>query len=179
MNNLKDRGYPQAKTVKPNLSDKKNALMNSDVNAFVSRGGQAVEPEPKAPSMLDRLVTAYNNRAFANPSMPLVQKTSYDYVDDNTDSRANHSQVSLWNRDNNRLGVLTKQVIDDGGTYYGAGIDNLAPILGDRYFSKEFNTPLGTISAEYDGDTLSGGIDVPYNKYYFVALKNLLDRGTL
>ena len=179
MNNLRDRGYPQAKTAKPNLSDKRNALMNKNIDALVYRGGQAAEPDPKAPSALDRLVAAYNNKAFGSSSMPLINKSSYDYIDDNTDSRANHSQMSLWDHDNNRLGVLTKNVVDDGGTYYGAGIDNLAPILGDRYFSKEFETPLGTLSAEYDGDTLSAGIEVPYNKYYLVALKNLLDRGTL
>lgn len=181
--NLRDRGYPQARNTQ-NFSAKRNMPMTNDIwqtgEGFWAQAQPLKVAEPvDRTTALDRLVTAYNSRAFANPSMPLVNKSRYDYVDDNTDSRAINNALSLYSRDNNRLGTLVKNVVDDGGTYYGAAIDNLAPILGDRDFYKELNTPIGTLSAEYDGDTLSGGLDVPIKNYYLVALKNLLNRGTL
>lgn len=61
--------------------------------------------------------------------------------------------------------------------YYGAGVDNLAPVLGDNYWNKEYKLPLGiTANVEYDGDTLAGGLDIPSRQYYLAALANMLNK---
>lgn len=177
--NLRDKGYPQSRTERINRSDKRNALMTNDLGAFPYAGKAELGTEPvQSKDLLGRLVNAYNNRAYGNPNAPLAARYGVDYVDDNRDERAYRSGVNLYSRNGNRLGFIDRDVTTSN-TNYNAGIDNLTPILGDRYFDKEINTPFGSAYMEYDGDTLAGNIDVPSNAYYLVALKNLLSRGSL
>ena len=179
MANLRDKGYPQSRTERVNRSNKRDALMTDAVSAFPYAGKTEFGTDPvQSTGLLDRLVNTYNNRAYGNPKAPLAASYGVDYVDDARDDRAYRSGVNLYSRNGNRLGFVNRD-ITTSGTNYGAGIDNLTPILGDRYFDKEINTPLGSAYMEYDGDTLAGNVNVPSNAYYLVALKNLLNRGTL
>ena len=180
--NLRDKGYPQARTERVNRSDKRNALMTDQTQPVVAKlpqdmgGGFRQSEGDKA---LEKLVTAYNSRAFGNPNAPLVQKFSGEYVDDNYDSRALRSGLNLQTHDGNRLGYVDRDMRVDG-TSYGAGIDNLGRLLGeDNYFDKSLNLPLGTLDVGYDGDTLSANMNIPRDNYYVQALYNLLNRGIL
>lgn len=179
MANLRDKGYPQSRTERVNRSDRRDALMTDAIGAFPYAGKTELGTEPvQRTDAFSKLVNAYNNRAYANPNAPLVAQYGVDYVDDARDDRAYNSGFKIFTRGGNRLGFYDRDVTTSG-TKYHAGIDNLTPILGDRYFDKEINTPFGSAYMEYDGDTLAGNINVPSNAYYLVALKNLLNRGTL
>lgn len=172
--NLRDRGYPSAKSYVPNRSDKRNAVMNGNVDYFPFNGSQAItegyEPVERRDA-LDKLITAYNNRAFGNPSAPLLQRTSTDYIDDNTDSRGYMSGVDVRNHNDDRLAFAHRDVRPNSTGYY-AGIDNLP--FGANYVSKDMTTPLGTFGAEYDGD---GTASLSYESSpYLQALANLLRR---
>ena len=174
MGNLRDKGYPQAKTSN-DRSAKRNAVMTNNT-PYMSMGlpNQIDSRTYSQPTALDKLVTAYNNRAFANPNAPLINSFKDDYVDNN-DSRALYSGLDLRSRDNNRLAFANK-VVDSNGTNYNAGIDNLY-FLGGGTFDKEFNTPVGTFGVGYDGDgTAYGSYQSPY---YLQALVNLMNRGSL
>ena len=173
--NLRDSGYPSAKSYVPNRSDKRNTNMNGSVDYFPYRGSQGItegyEPVERRDA-LDKLITAYNNRAFGNPSAPLLSRGGIDYVDDNTDSRAYDSNLALWAKSGDRLGFAGRNVVDGGPSMYSAGIDNLP--FGERYVNKEIATPLGTFGAEYDGD---GTAALSYETSpYIQALANLLRR---
>ena len=184
MNNLRDRGYPQSRTEKVNNSAKQNAIFRVGVdNPVISKIPNAEPTTAKAPEtrrekLAQGLVTAYNNRAFGNPSMPLIQRTGLDYVDEDNDERSYMSGYALRDRDNNRLAFTNKDV-SPGRTGYYAGVDNLP--LGNNEYSKSLNTLLGTFGADYDGDgTASISYETSPTFYYLQALaKALLNRGTL
>ena len=173
--NLRDQGYPSAKSYVPNRSDKRNAVMNGNVDYFPFNGSQAItegyEPVERRDA-LDKLITAYNNRAFGNPSAPLLSRGGLDYIDNNTDSRAYDGLLTLKSRDGNRLGYLGNNVVDGGPTTYSVGIDNLP--FGATPVNKSVATPLGTFGADYDGD---GTASLSYKSSpYIQALANLLRR---
>ena len=184
MNNLRDRGYPQAKTERVNKSDKQNAIFRVGIDKpVISKLPDTTPTMPGSPmtrreKLAQGLVAAYNNRAFGNPNMPLIQRTGVDYVDDDNVERAYMSGYALRDRNNNRLAFTNKDV-RSGSTGYYAGIDNLP--FGDNVFSKSIDTPLGTFGADYDGDgTASISYESSPNVYYLQALaKALLSRGTL
>ena len=181
MSDLTDRGYPSARSYKPNRSDKRNALMTDSIGNGYYAGTADMGggfKQSNADIALERLVNAYNNKAFGNPNAPLIQKYGNDYVDDNYDSRAYMSGLNLNDRNENRLGYIGKDARVDGTTY-SLGIDNLSPILGDNNFDKSINLPIGSLGVDYDGDTFSASYESPsYNPYLF-ALKSLLNRGSL
>ena len=84
---------------------------------------------------------------------------------------------SLRNSDDERLAFLhsIQNANPAEPDYYGAGVDNLNAILGDNYYQKQYDLPLGiTGELEYDGDTLSGGLNVPSKQYYAARLLDLL-----
>ena len=183
MNNLRDRGYPQSRTQRENKSQKQNAIFRVGIdNPVVVKQPDTTPTMPGTPHtrremLAQGLVNAYNNRAFGN-NMPLIQRSGIDYVDDNTDERAYMSGYALRDRDNNRLAFTNKDT-RLGSTGYYAGIDNLP--FGDNMYSKSIDTPVGTFSADYDGDgTGSLSYETSPNVYYLQALaKALLSGGTL
>ena len=84
---------------------------------------------------------------------------------------------ALRNSDEERLAFLNaiQNANPAEPDYYGAGVDNLNAILGDNYYQKQYDLPLGiTGELEYDGDTLSGGLNVPSKEYYTARLLDLL-----
>ena len=179
MANLRDKGYPQSRTEKVNRSDKRNALMSNETPVMTYKGSMYMG-ENAVPSdsevAFNRLVNAYNNKAFGIPNAPMLSRGSADYIDDATDSRAVDNSLALRDHSGNRLGYAGKTVVDAGGTNYHAGIDNLY-FLGGGTFDKEFNTPVGTFGVGYDGDgTAYGSYQSPY---YLQALVNLMNRGSL
>lgn len=184
MNNLRDRGYPQSRTERANKSQKENAIFRVGIDNPTrtllpkTENLDPITPSTRRERLAEELLTAYNNRAYGNPNMPLVQRTGVDYVDDNNDERAYMSGYALRDRNNNRLAFTNKDA-RLGSTGYYAGIDNLP--LGDNMYSKSFDTPVGTFGADYDGDgTASISYETSPNVYYLQALaKALLSRGTL
>lgn len=121
------------------------------------------------------------NKAFNVTKTPLNidHYGNYLQVDHNWDNfvdKSNH----LRTPNGTRLGYAhsTDNLNPAQPDFYGAGIDNLTPVLGDNYYSKSYNLPLGmTADIEYDGDgTLAGGINVPSRQYYAAALMNLLNK---
>lgn len=176
--NLRDRGFPSAKEYKPNRSDKQNALMTSKVEPRVIKTLQIEGGATRSNPNVDKLISAYNNKVYGNPNMPLVNKIGVDYVTDDTDERAYMGGLDFRNRNNDRLGFAHYDVRPDSTGYY-AGIDNLP--FGTNEYSKEFNTPYGTFGTDYDGDgTATLSYESSPNLYYAKALANLLlNRGTL
>ena len=138
----------------------------------VSEGATRTNPN------VDKLISAYNSRAIVNPNMPLARRVGIDYVTNDTDERAYMGGIDLDSRNNGRAAFAHYNVRPDSTGYY-AGIDNLP--LGENYYSKELNTPLGTFGAEYDGDgTGVLSYETSPQLYYLKALANLLtNRGSL
>ena len=181
MNNLRDRGYPSAREYKGNRSDKRNMPMTNNSiqpgEGFYAGNEIIKMSEPVERSgIIDKLLTAYNNKAF-NTSAPMIQKFADPYVNDN-DEWARFSGFNV-NKNGNRLG-FTNRDISETGASYAAGIDNLAPIFGDRTFEKSVNTPYGAVDVGYDDGTAYASYDVPQNVYYLASIINALrSRGTL
>ena len=114
-------------------------------NDLVNRSSKPLQT--KKEELVDKLVTAYNSRAMANPAAPLVSNAE--------------DTLSAYSRGGDRLGFVTKQRTPDADvpdsrytTRYGAGIDNL-PLQGNRDY--EVNTPLGTLDYGHEGDTAYAG----------------------
>ena len=180
MNNLRDRGYPGSREYVPDKSGKRNALMSNSTPTSVFSGPSYMGQTVSSPNddKINKLLTAYNNKAFGNPNMPMINRIGFDSVDDNTDERRYLSGYDIRNHEGDRLGFVHRDVMPLSASYY-AGIDNLP--LGDNYISKDFKTPIGTFSAEYDGDgTASLGYQTSPNVYYMAALaKALMSKGSL
>lgn len=172
MANLRDKGYPSAKEYRPNRSDKRNALMTGDTSGAFYAGTQPISSGFKENDALKKLVTAYNGKAFGVPNAPMLSYGSFDFVDDNTDSRGYDSALAIRAHDGNRLGFLGKNFVDGGNTYYNVGVDNLP--FGENTYNRAVNTPFGNLEFEYDGDgTASLSLEGKPN-YYIQALANLL-----
>ena len=181
MNNLRDQGYPSAREYKWNRSDKRNMPMNN--NVFQPNEGFLAAPqtikfnEPvENRNIVDKLLTAYNNKAF-NTSAPMIQKFGEDYVNDD-DELARRSGFNVY-KNGNRLGFANRNIAATSANY-GAGIDNLDPIFGTGTFDKSFNTPFGPVNVGYDSGTAYANYDIPQNAYYIMALINALrSKGSL
>ena len=118
-------------------------------NDLVNRSSKPLQT--KTEELVDKLVTAYNSRAMANPSAPLV--SNHRSPEDST--------MAAWSNGGDRLGFASRTAIPDEKlpdmrwmTRYGAGIDNL-PLDGNR--DNEVNTPLGTLDYGHEGDTAYAG----------------------
>ena len=177
MNNLRDKGYPQSRTEKVNKSDKRDALLTSDVQSSYLASPQYMGSQSE-PSALDKLINAYNNKAYGTSYAPMISKGSINYTDNN-DNIVYDDTMALNTRGGNRLGFVGRDFVPGGETTYRLGVDNLP--LGSNYYSKDINTPLGNLYAEYDGDgTASASFTPGQNAYYLQALaKALMNRGTL
>jgi len=180
--NLRDKGYPQAKTTRVNKSNKKNAVMNNQVEKVVDPIVQrnAITPtavNPEKDNLINKIVTAYNSRAFGNPSAPLLQRTAEDITNVNGDE-GYMSGMALRKNNGDRIGTANK-VTYPGETQYNLAIDNLP--FGGNYYDKEISTPVGDLYAEYDGDgTLGLSYTSSPNVYYLQSLINsLTNRGNL
>ena len=143
--------------------------------AYMNAIAESTKALPTASEeLISKLMTIYNNKAYANPYAPLLSKYSGLY----TDVNGNGNQEDLLTaslRNGDRLGFLSRDRRDDG-TRYGIGIDN----MGDPYrgiYDGETNTPIGTLDYGYDGDTVYAGV-TPNDKAaaYISAFKNLLGR---
>ena len=150
-------GYPKALEL--------NNLVSTTTGAVASPVSDAI----------DRLMTIYNSRAFANPNAPLLSRSSTRSIDPTDISTNQNDMIAALTRDGGRLGFLTRDIADDG-IRYGIGIDN----MGDPYrgvYDGERNTPVGMLDYGYDGDTVYAGI-TPTDKVnsYIGALANLLKR---
>lgn len=178
MANLRDKGYPQSRTERANQGDKRNAVMTNNTPVMTFRGSQYMGDNTvpsQTQTAIDKLITAYNNRAFGIPNAPMLSNSAFDYVDDNTDSRALDSTIALRNHAGSRLGFAGKNTIDGGNTRYSVGVDNLP--FGENTYNGSLNLPFGTLDAEYDGDgTAVLGFESNPNNYYIRALASLLRR---
>lgn len=146
MANLRDKGYPSAKDYKPNRSNKRSLPMtdnveHSKVNALQT---ETIPVKSRAEEALDKLITAYNNRAFANPSAPLVGNINSD----NGDVR--QRGYNLMSRNNGRLGMVSRTDTPTG-TAYHAAIDNGNENRGT--LDATLNTPYGRFGGGYEQDT--------------------------
>jgi len=180
--NLRDKGYPQSREIKQNKSDKKKTVMTSQVdkttkNPIQKEVNTPKEANPVKENLVNKVITAYNNRAFGNPNAPLLQRTGDDFVNNN-DERAYYSGVAVRDQNGERLGMINKTT-SPTSTEYNLAIDNLP--LGENTYDKTINTPVGEFYAEYDGDgTVGLNYESSPNIYYLQALINALkNRGTL
>lgn len=146
MANLRDKGYPSAKTERVNRSNKQNLLMKDDKPITVTKALQTETREipSKHEEMVNRLVTAYNNRAFANPNAPLVGNINSD----NGDVR--QRGYNLTSRNNERLGMVSRTDTPTG-TAYHAALDNGNENRGT--LDATLNTPYGRFGGGYEQDT--------------------------
>ena len=181
--NLRDKGYPQSREIKQNKSDKKKTVMTSQVdkttkNPIQKEVNTPKEANPVKENLVNKVITAYNNRAFGNPNAPLLQQVKADYVDDQTDERAYSNAIVARNQNGDRLGLIEKNITPTS-TNYQMLVDNLP--FGTNEYEKTINTPVGNITAGYDGDTTGYlNYDSSPNIYYLQALINALkNRGTL
>ena len=143
--NLRDRGYPQSRGYKSNT--RKNALMNHNVDdASVQRAvsTDTREVRSKGEEALDKLISIYNNRAFANPSAPLVGNIDTDNGD------VKQRGYNLMSRNNGRLGMVSRTDTPTG-TAYHAAIDNGNENRGT--LDATLNTPYGRFGGGYEQDT--------------------------
>jgi hypothetical protein len=102
---------------------------------------------------VSKLLAAYNNKAYASPTAPLLAQYKGD----------GYNTVTASNRGGDRLGFVTKdrvpdEVVPDSRwkNRYGVGIDNTLPV-DSGYYENNINTPLGDFDYGHDGDTAFAG----------------------
>lgn len=150
MANLRDRGYPSAKSYVPNRSDKRNTPMTKDTEATFYRGTSDVTPTKSDPTIMDRLITAYNSRMFGNPKAPMLTSSNFDGLDGSVQRGVNvvrHGSPDL----RGRLGFVNKSVKPNGDTSYNVGLDNGAPNRG--VFEAVLNAPYGRFGGGFEDET--------------------------
>ena len=145
----------------------------SPMHAIQQTYGEMRPANQERENAINRLITAYNSKAFGNPNAPLLHRSGIDYVTDDTEERAYLSGYDLRDHANNRLAFVNRDATPSRMGYY-AGIDNLNPIFGDREVNKDIATPIGNVNLAYDGDTASVGLELNKDNYYIQALANLL-----
>ena len=149
--NLRDRGYPSSKEYRPDRSEKKNLPMTKETPASkvdaVHREVRAITP--KAEELMNKLITAYNNRAFGNTSAPLLTKTDLDTGDF---KQKGVNVVSHGSQDlGGRLGFANKSFTPNTGVAYNVGLDNGNPNRGTLDVS--LNTPNALFGGGFEGET--------------------------
>lgn len=155
------RQSPMGGTPKPTVSD----LVQRTAQKIPSQGQQALE----------KLMTAYNNRAYANPYAPLLYGGNSTYTTgDGTYHDDTLIQAGLRNGD--RLGFVGRDINTNNGLEYRAGLD-LGDINRNYYDSEPLKTPIGNFSYGHEGDTDYVSYDPNLKaEYYIQALANLLNR---
>lgn len=124
---------------------------------------------------MNKLMTAYNSKAYANPYAPLLSSGTQNYT---TADGAYHDDTGIYayNHNGDRLGFVNRDMNTRDGLVYGLGLDNVGdPNRG--VYDASFETPVGTVGYGYDGDTtgLTYNPSLNAQKYIF-ALANLLNR---
>ena len=88
MANLRDKGYPSAKSYRLNRSEKNNTVWTADMGISTPEKLPATEIRTPAQGTTRRerynLLSEYNRRAIVNPRMPLISRSGTDYVTDDT-----------------------------------------------------------------------------------------------
>lgn len=154
-------GTPKAST--------KNAVYNKTPQYIPS------ESEANREQLLDRLITAYNNRAYANPSAPLMQKIN---MTTDVAPYAHETGVNLMERGAENLGgrlAFANKWTDSYGTSYNIGHDlgNLYRGMGEvgvttpaGRFSRGFEDNTDYLSYENKPGLNDIGFDAYYNRGY-------------
>jgi len=156
-----------------------NSPMGRDTGAEAMNALKTTLTPVQTNDTLNRLVTAYNSKAYANPYAPLLSNDTMDYTTldgvNHRDQMVSASLRDIGNMGGGRLGFVRRDETPSGYTY-GVGIDN----IGDPYrgvMDKEVRTPLGTLGYGYDGDTGYAEFSPNNQTYnYIQALANLLYR---
>lgn len=162
MANLRDKGYPQSREYRVNRSSKNYTIMDDSVPVeLMKRALQAertVQPTAEE-ELLQRLVTAYNNKAFGNENAPLVSyHNQVNDIENNLDTA-----LTVRDRAGDRLGYVSRELRPDEAQY-SAAIDNGNPDRG--MLDAELRTPLGKIMGGYDAETNYGSYSTPKNDDY-------------
>lgn len=150
MANLRDKGYPSAKSYVPNRSDKRNTPMTKDSNVSLYKGTSNETIKDNTPSIMDRLITAYNNRMYGNSYAPLIKNGNADLSDGTVErgfSVVKHGSPDL----RGRLGFASKRVQPNGDTSYHVGVDSGASDRG--VFDASVNTPYGLFGGGFEDET--------------------------
>jgi len=145
----------------------------SATNAVYNKKPQYVpsKSEENREQLLDRLITAYNNKAYANPSAPLMQKIN---MTTDVAPYAHETGVNLMERGAENLGgrlAFANKWTNPYGTSYNIGLD-----LGNLYRGMGevgVTTPVGRFSRGFEDNTdyLSyenkpGLNDIGFDAYY-------------
>lgn len=155
------KSSPMGGTPNPTVSD----LVSHTITKIPSQGQQALE----------KLMTAYNSKAYANPYAPLLYGGQNSFTTaDNTDHDQTMIQAGLKNGD--RLGFIARDINNNNGLEYTAGLD-FGDVSRGYYESPAVKTPIGNFGYGYEQDTDFINYD-PNAKaeLYIQALANLLNR---
>lgn len=164
--NRRDEGktYPKSPmggTPQPTVSD----LVSHTMTKIPSQSQQALE----------KLMTAYNSKAYANPYAPLLYGGNSTYT---TGDGTYHDDtlIQAGMRNGDRLGFVGRDINTKNGLEYRAGLD-LGDINRNYYDSEPLKTPIGNFSYGHEGDTDYVSYD-PNAKAeaYIQTLANLLYR---
>ena len=159
--NLRDQGYPSARSYVPNRSDKRMMPMTGDTEAPFYSGTSTETITNNAPSIMDRIINAYNNRMFGNPNAPMLQNINADGLDGSAIrgvSVVRHGSPDL----SGRIGFASKDVSQNGDTSYHVGLDNGASNRG--VFDAAINTPVGSFGGGFEDETNYLTYSSPTNK---------------
>ena len=162
MSNLRDRGYPQSREYRENKSDKIYPAMTNDIAVELLK--RSMDPEKvikttPTEDLLQRVVTAYNNKAFGTENAPLINyKNTFNDIDPQQ-----MTNLSLWDRDQNRLGMLARYLRPDEASY-DVAVDNGNPDRG--VLDAVLKTPIGRFSSGYENETNYAGYATPNNEDY-------------
>ena len=163
MANLRDKGYPSAKSEQVNRSNKQNLLMKDDKPITVAKALQTETREipSKHEEMVDRLVTAYNNRAFANPSAPLLSKI--DFKSDDYNEKGMNLMKNGAGDLSGRLAFAKKSQRAGNPVEYDVGVDNGNPNRG--VLDLLAKTPLGSFNGGFEDETNYASYSKPNGEY--------------
>jgi hypothetical protein len=107
------------------------------------------EVRSKGAEALDKLISIYNNRAFANPNAPLVQKADNTFLDGSTQSGLNVMKRGSQDL-SGRMGFAYKYN-SPGEVTYDIGLDNGRANRG--VFDAQLNTPYGRFGGGFEDET--------------------------
>jgi len=161
MNNLRDRGYPQSREYRENKSDKIYPAMTDEIALELLKkvAPEKVLKTTPTEDLLQRVVTAYNNKAFGTENAPLINyKNSINDIDPQQ-----MTNLSLWDRDQNRLGMLSRYLRPDEASY-NVAVDN--GNLDRGVLDAVLKTPVGRFSSGYENETNYAGYATPNNEDY-------------
>lgn len=173
MANLRGKGYPSSRSQAVVRQPNDLVSRNNNGALYAGTSNESRTNPTASTQLLSKLITAYNNKAYAHPKAPMIGYSGFDYINGDGEKAYNEG-IAL--RPNNgtegRYGFIGRDV-SESGTNYTAGIDNLP--FGENVYDKSIVTPVGTFNINYDGDTTATlGYNSSPRSYYANALLNLL-----